>query len=98
MKYSRELKPKREFVIAHKFLKSGTSIGANVFEAQFAESKSDFIYKMKVASKEAGETLYWLILCDKMDDFEVQQKTIGDVKEIMAILSRIIITSKKNLT
>ena len=44
-------------------MKAGTSIGANVREAKNAESKADFIHKMKVAAKEAGESEYWLILC-----------------------------------
>jgi|SRR5664279_209775 len=79
-KYSNHLKSKRQFVISHQLLKSGTSIGANVFEAQYPESRLDFIHKMKVALKEANETLYWLTLC----------------KKLIAILSSIIITSKKN--
>ena len=96
LKYCRLLTSKREFVIANQLLKSGTSIGANVYEAQFAESKDDFIHKMKIASKEAGETLYWLLLCEKIEDFEVNQQSINDLREIIAILSKIIITSKKN--
>jgi len=98
IKYYRVLISKKEFDIARQLLRCGTSIGANVFEAQYAESKLDFIHKMKLASKEAGETLYWLTLCEKIDDFEVQQQMIPDIKEILAILSRIIITSKKNIT
>jgi len=48
----------RKYVIGQQLLKSGTSIGANIREAQNAESKSDFIHKMKIAAKEADETEY----------------------------------------
>jgi len=95
--YSILLTGKKQFILSNQLLKSGTSIGANVFEAQYAESRIDFIHKMKIASKEASETLYWLTLCQKMDDFEVPPQTLSDLREIQAILSGIIITSKKNL-
>jgi len=51
-------------VIANQLLRSGTSIGANVHEAQNAESRADFIYKIKIALKELEETKYWLLLCE----------------------------------
>ncbi|MBR2271774.1 MAG: four helix bundle protein, partial [Fibrobacter sp.] len=53
---------KREFVLSKQLLRSGTSIGANIKEAQFAQSKADFIAKMYIALKEDGETEYWLEL------------------------------------
>ena len=53
---------RREFVMAKQLLRSGTSIGANVREAEHAESKPDFIHKIAVALKEANETDYWLDL------------------------------------
>lgn len=58
IKYCEILEEKRKFVIATQLLKSGTSIGANVKEAQNAESKNDFIHKLKIALKEAEETEY----------------------------------------
>jgi four helix bundle protein len=91
------LAEKKKFVISNQLLKSGTSIGANVFEAQYAESRIDFIHKMKIAQKEANETLYWLLLCTKMDELLVQQEMMEILNEILAILSKIITTSKKNL-
>jgi four helix bundle protein len=97
IKYCDFLNDKRKFIISNQLLKSGTSIGANVFEAQYAESRLDFIHKMKIALKEANETLYWLILCGKFEDLSVQQETIDELNEMMAILSKIIITSKKRL-
>jgi len=53
---------KKEFVLSKQLLRSGTSIGANIKEAQFAQSKADFIAKMYIALKESGETEYWLEL------------------------------------
>jgi four helix bundle protein len=58
IRYSELLINKNKFIVSNQLLKSGTSIGANVFEAQYAESRSDFIHKMKIALKEANETLY----------------------------------------
>jgi four helix bundle protein len=52
---------------------------------------------MKIALKEANETLYWLSLCEKIEGLTVQKETLNDLNEIMAILSKIIITCKKNL-
>ena len=60
--YCELLEEKRKFVIANQLLKSGTSIGANCKEAQNAESKSDFIHKIKIALKELEEAEYWLSL------------------------------------
>ncbi len=56
---------KKEFVLSKQFLRAGTSIGANVTEAQAAQSRNDFISKMSIASKEARETLYWIRLLQK---------------------------------
>jgi four helix bundle protein len=58
----RELVRGGEFVLSKQLLRAGTSIGANVEEAQAAQSKADFIAKMSIASKEARETCYWLRL------------------------------------
>ena len=63
IEFAELLETKNKFVVARQLLKSGTSIGANVREAQNAESKADFIHKMKIAAKEAEETEYWLYLC-----------------------------------
>ena len=99
IEFAEHLDSKRKFVVANQILKSGTSIGANVREAQNAESKMDFIHKMKIAAKEADETEYWLLLCQQAQsypDCEVLQK---EIKEIVKILSKIISSSKnKTLT
>ncbi|MFN8338858.1 MAG: four helix bundle protein [Saprospiraceae bacterium] len=52
----------KKYNLANQLFRSGTSIGANIREAQSAESKADFIYKVKIADKEANETEYWLLL------------------------------------
>ena len=57
---ARELRRQREYVFADQILRSGTSIGANIREAQFGESLADFSHKLHISLKEANETLYWL--------------------------------------
>ena len=97
IKYCEVLEQDRKYVIAKQLLRSGTSIGANVFEAQNAESKADFIHKMKIAAKEASETLYWLILCERSEAYKFDKQTRIDLDEIIRILSKIITSSKLNL-
>ena len=63
IEFTEELEVVKKYVIAKQIIKSGTSIGANVREAQNAESKNDFIHKLKIAAKEADETEYFLLLC-----------------------------------
>jgi four helix bundle protein len=94
-KYCGLLEGKRQFIFSNQLLKSGTSIGANVFEAQYAESRIDFIHKMKIALKEANETLYWLTLCEKIGDPAVDQDVFVRLNEILTILSRIISPAKE---
>jgi four helix bundle protein len=65
IEFSEQLEAHRKFVISNQVLKSGTSIGANINEAQSCESRADFIHKLKIAAKEAQETSYWLTLCNK---------------------------------
>jgi four helix bundle protein len=62
-----QLQDQREYVLSKQLLRSGTSIGANVEEATAAESRADFIHKMKIAMKESRETHYWLRLLDQSD-------------------------------
>lgn len=93
--YCEVLEHDRKYVVANQLLKSGTSIGANVFESQNAESKADFIHKMKVAAKEASETKYWLVLCEKSESYRFEEKLRNDLDEILRILSRIISSSKR---
>jgi four helix bundle protein len=94
IQYCEVLEQDRKYVIARQLLRSATSIGANVFEAQNAESKADFIHKMKIASKEASETMYWLILCERSENYKFDPKLKSDLDEIVRILSKIISSSK----
>jgi four helix bundle protein len=94
IKYTELLEKDKKFVLATQLLKAGTSIGANVREAQNAESKVDFIHKLKVAAKEADETEYWLLLCKNSSNFPDCQELIDDCTSIIKILSKIIATSK----
>ena len=61
--YCELLEENKKYVLSRQLLRAGTSIGANVREAQNAESKADFIHKIKLAAKEADETDYWLSIC-----------------------------------
>jgi four helix bundle protein len=90
------LEENRKYVISRQLLKSGTSIGANVKEAQGAESKADFIHKIKIAFKEAEETEYWLLICKHSPAYQLDEELLSDIKELQRILSKIIISSKSN--
>lgn len=61
----RQLKEKRESIVSNQIGRSGTSIGANIREAQYAHGKADFVAKLQIALKEANETEYWLELLNK---------------------------------
>ncbi|HEX2683344.1 MAG TPA: four helix bundle protein [Ferruginibacter sp.] len=63
IEYCELLNNDKHFVLSKQLLRSATSIGANAMEAQNAESKADFIHKIKISAKEADETQYWLTLC-----------------------------------
>ncbi len=82
--------------LAKQLFKSGTSIGANIWEAQDGESKADFIHKLKIAAKEANETQFWLILCDQTPNYPDCKPLLAKLEEIQKILSSIISTMKKN--
>ena len=81
-------------VISNQLFKSCTSVGANIREAQNAESRSDFIHKMKIAAKEADEAEYWLELCDKSAFLPSNEKLLVMIRSIIKVLSKIIASSK----
>lgn len=93
--YCELLETKGKYVISKQLLKAGTSIGANIREAQNAESKPDFIHKVKVALKELEETEYWLEICKAVDSYPDCDNLIAKLLEIRKILAKIISTSKK---
>ena len=93
----RVLKEKRrEFVISDQILRSGTSIGANVREANSAQSKADFISKMSIAQKECDETGYWLELLYRTKTLNKLEydSIISDNQELFAILTTILRSAK----
>ena len=89
------LEVKRKFNMANQLFRSGTSIGANVNEAQGAESKNDFTHKCKVAYKEAEETAYWLKLCKYAENYPFEQDMLDDIQSIIKILGKIISSAKQ---
>lgn len=94
IQYCDLLEQKNKFIIARQLLRSATSIGANVMEAQSAESKADFIHKLKVADKEAFETFYWMILCKESENYDLPQNLLDLLDEIMKLLNSIIHSAK----
>ena len=87
---------KKEFVLSKQLLRSGTSVGANVREAVYGQSKADFVAKMSIALKEASETGYWLELLRETEYLTDEQfKSIeGDYNEIIKLLTSIVKNSK----
>ncbi len=94
--YTKILEESRRYNMANQLFRSGTSIGANVSEAQHAESKKDFIHKLKVAAKEAEETKYWLSLCENSSSYPNPNSLISELQTIQKIMTKIISTSKNN--
>lgn len=90
------MESKKEYIISKQIIRSGTSIGANIREAQNAQSNADFIHKLSISQKEADETLYWLELLKETEyisDIEFQSLE-KDITEIIKLLCVIIKTSK----
>ena len=88
---------KKEYLLSKQLLRSGTSIGANVAEAEQAQSKPDFISKMNIALKETSETKYWIKLL-KATEFLSEKESnslIGDCVELEKLLVSIIKSSKQ---
>lgn len=95
MNFSELLREQRRYVFSDQLLRSGSSIGANVREAQGAESKADFIHKMKVALKEAEESEYWLELCEFAKDYPKPGNLLLEIESVIKVLNKIIATTKK---
>lgn len=93
IEYCELLDEKRKFVVAKLLLRSGTSIGTNLFEAQNPYSKNDFINKIKIAAKELEETKYWLYLCKHSKTYPFNEKLELQITEIGKIIYKILSTS-----
>jgi four helix bundle protein len=96
IKYSEILEEQKKYIISRQLLKAGTSIGANIREAQSCESRADFIHKLKIAAKESNETEYWLILCNKSESYPSNDKLPLALNELQRLLSSIISSTKRN--
>jgi four helix bundle protein len=95
IKFSEELRKLHKYEMASQIFRSGTSIGANIREAQNAESRADFIHKFKISAKEADELEYWLLLCEQSEFYPKPEKIVLiDLMSIIKIISKIISTSK----
>lgn len=95
----KSLKEKRESIISNQIGRSGTSIGANIREAQYAHGRADFIAKLQIALKEASETGYWLELLHKTNyiDNAEYKKLDASCASIRVMLVSSIKTAKENL-
>ncbi|MCB9222661.1 MAG: four helix bundle protein [Crocinitomicaceae bacterium] len=96
IEFSENLESNRKFNMANQLFRSGTSIGANVREAQNPQSRADFISKMKIASKEVEETQYWLQLCDQSPNYPKADKLLEELVSIKLIINKIVVTAKNN--
>ena len=91
---------KKEFTLSKQLLRSGTSVGAMVREAEYAETTKDFLRKLAIAQKEINETLYWLALLKETEYLESQhfESINTDAVEIIKILTSIIRSTKNGIT
>ena len=91
------LRDRKESVIAKQMLRSGTSIGANIAEGRYAQSKSDFASKLQIALKEAAETEYWLELLrdsELVDPSSALDTLLADCTELIKLLTASVKTAK----
>jgi four helix bundle protein len=95
IEYCELLEENKKYVRARQLLRSGTSIGANIREAQNAESKADFIHKLKISAKEAEETEYWLMLCKEAKNYPNDQLLLDKLLSIKKLLNKILGTLKR---
>jgi four helix bundle protein len=95
---SLDSKPWALQVLVQQLLRSGTSVGANIQEAQAGQSRADFISKYSIALKEARETLYWLRLLDASGEFSNAscKALLREADEIARVIASIIVSTKKH--
>jgi four helix bundle protein len=94
IEFTELLESRKKYNLTNQLFRSGTSIGANVREAQNAESKYNFVHKLKIAAKEADETEYWLSLCRDSKNYPATEELLKNIESIHKVLSKIIATSK----
>jgi len=90
---------KKEFLLSKQLLRSGTSVGAMIREAEHAETKNDFKHKMGIAQKEINETIYWLELLKETDYLSSEQfeSIYTDAVEIIKLITAILKSAKANI-
>ena len=96
VKYTEILEGLKKYNLSNQLFRSGTSIGANVYESQNAESKADFIHKLKISAKEAEETKYWLMICQNSSNYPDCKHLLFQIESINKVLGRIISSSKNS--
>lgn len=92
--YTEELEKLKKYNLSNQLFRSGTSVGANINESQHAESKADFIHKLKISAKEAEETKYWLLLCQNSENYPNCDTLLTQIESIIKVLSKIISSAK----
>jgi len=90
------LQLQKNFTLSNQLVRSGTAIGAMVHEAQSSESRLDFLHKLKIADKEAYETMYWISLLEKTDP-QFDKEIRNQLMDIRRLLGSIILTCRKRL-
>ena len=95
IEYCELLDASKKYIISKQLLRSATTIGANAMEAQNAESKADFIHKLKISAKEADEVQYWLTLCEYSNSYPEVAHLQIKLTEIQKILNSILGTAKR---
>jgi four helix bundle protein len=85
---------KKEYVLSKQILKSGTSVGALIREAEFGQSRADFSSKMSIALKEANETVYWLLLLEDTEYINKKTKEALE-KDCLELVAMLVATVKK---
>ena len=88
---------KREFILSKQLLRSGTSIGANITEAEHRQSIKDFVHKLSISRKEANESIYWIKLLGATDylSSSTSKPLLKDCEELLKLLTSIIKTTKE---
>ena len=96
--YKLLIEQEKEFVLSKQLLRSGTSVGANIREAQHAQTTADFLHKLSIAQKECEETKYWLELLNATDYLSTSQlePIYEQCIEVQKIVTKAIITTKQN--
>lgn len=92
------LENKKKFFISNQLYRCGTSISANISEANHAESKKDFVHKLKISSKESQETEYWLKIIKDLEFDNIEEEVWDKLNHVQRMLSKSIATTIKGMS